>query len=383
MLPSARSLIVLLLTTLSIVHADPICTDVTIPVNISATNVKPPAALDFASIQSFVALSLGQITNLPIKGSYNIFARYCEPEVHVGEHSQQLHLLVHGYQRDHHYWNGYDATGEPYHGANYSWVERASQQGYPTLAIDRLGNGLSDRADPVLVAQVPANAEVLHAIIKHVKAGGLGVSYSNIVYVGHSYGSVIGQVLMAKYPSDVRRAILTGWAPITPRLLLAASSANTSAPAAEVEPVKYGNLPAGYLLSTNPDYDAAQTYYGAGTSFAGKYYDTAIPALGYSTRGTGTTGELLSFISILTLAPQFKGRVLVVTAEHDAFLCGNTSSANCGSGESSVPAKGRSIFPNATSYDYYIPADTGHEWDKHYSQDKSFGTIFEWLEKSP
>lgn len=204
MLPSARSLIVLLLTTPSIVHADSICTNVTIPVSISTTNFKPPAALDFASIQSFVALSLAQITSLPIKGSCNIFARYCKPEVHIAEHSQQLHLLVHGYQRDHHYWNGYDATGEPYHGANYSWVQRASQQGYPTLAIDRLGNGLSDRPDPVLVAQVPANAEVLHAIIKHVKVGGLSASHSNIVYVGHSYDSVIGQVLMAKYPSDVR-----------------------------------------------------------------------------------------------------------------------------------------------------------------------------------
>lgn len=200
----------LLLTTLDIVYADPICTGLTIPVNISATNVEPPSSLDFASLQSFLALSLARITNLPIKGSYNIFARYCKPEIHIAEQSQQRHLLVHGCQRDHHYWNGYDSDGEPYHGANYSWVQRASQQGYPTLAIDRLGNGLSDRPDPIFVVQVPADAEVIHSIVEYIKASGLGDSYSDIVYIGHSYGSVIGQVLMAKYPSDVRRAILTG-----------------------------------------------------------------------------------------------------------------------------------------------------------------------------
>lgn len=86
-------------------------------------------------------------------------------------------------------------------------------------------------------------------------------------------------------------------------------------------------------------------------------------------------------LSYTPLAPQFTGHVLVVTAEHDAFLCGNTSSADCGAGDCSIPAQGRSVFPHDASYDYHIPADTGHEWDKHYSQDESFSAILQWLDQ--
>lgn len=49
-------------------------------------------------------------------------------------------------------WSGDDQAATPltpdlapYGGSNYSWVDFASAQGFPTLAIDRLGNGLSDR----------------------------------------------------------------------------------------------------------------------------------------------------------------------------------------------------------------------------------------------
>lgn len=52
-----------------------------------------------------------------------------------------------------------------------------------------------------------------------------------------------------------------------------------------------------------------------------------------------------------------------------------------GSGDCSIPSQGRSVFPNAASYDYYIPANTGHEWDKHYTQEESFGFIFELARK--
>jgi hypothetical protein len=50
-------------------------------------------------------------------------------------------------------------------------VAYASQQGYPTLAIDRLGNGDSDHPDPLLVVQMPAHAEIAHRVIQLAKAG--------------------------------------------------------------------------------------------------------------------------------------------------------------------------------------------------------------------
>ena len=45
-----------------------------------------------------------------------------------------------------------DWTGDGFE-EQYSWVAAASKAGYPTLAIDRLGNGDSSHPDPLLTVQ--------------------------------------------------------------------------------------------------------------------------------------------------------------------------------------------------------------------------------------
>jgi hypothetical protein len=37
----------------------------------------------------------------------------------------------------------------------YSWFDYANALGYPTLAIDTVGDGASSRPDPVLLATIP------------------------------------------------------------------------------------------------------------------------------------------------------------------------------------------------------------------------------------
>lgn len=46
--------------------------------------------------------------------------------------------------------------------------------------------------------------------IQTINSGALGREFSEVVYIGHSYGAVLGQVFSAKYPTDVKRIILQG-----------------------------------------------------------------------------------------------------------------------------------------------------------------------------
>lgn len=104
---------------------------------------------------------------------------------------------------------GLDWTGDGY-SDRYSWVAAASKAGYPTLAIDRLGNGDSDHPDPILAVQFvtspvdktqlttnryPVEVETIHQIIVKLRAGTLppplnGRKFTKVIYVGHSYGSI-------------------------------------------------------------------------------------------------------------------------------------------------------------------------------------------------
>jgi len=140
-----------------------------------------------------------------LSATYNIAARYCQPEVLVLHRQSNIQLLVHGatYTRD--YWSGDGPPGQGFHGDQYSWVSTASLNGYPTIAIDRLGNGLSSHPDPTSPdLSYLSQVEVLHQVITAVRDGidPLPHAFGNIIYAGHSYGSMIGDALVAKYPED-------------------------------------------------------------------------------------------------------------------------------------------------------------------------------------
>jgi hypothetical protein len=73
----------------------PTCNDIVIPVTFSAMNARIPAGitLDPSSILNAIA---ALVFDLPISGTYDIAARYCEPEVVVASRTNTLQLLVHG-----------------------------------------------------------------------------------------------------------------------------------------------------------------------------------------------------------------------------------------------------------------------------------------------
>lgn len=360
--------------------AAPSCRNVTIPVTISATNVQIPLTVNLANLTTYLSLSAQEVVDIPVSGTYNINGRYCEPEVQIAGRNDTLQFLNHGLAQTLHYWSGQDFV-TPYHGTNYSWIAYASTQGYPTLAIDRLGNGLSDHPDPITVVQLPAQVEVAHEVIASIHGGVLDRNFTEVVYIGHSFGSITGHILNAKYPSDVSRTILTGWSSTVDQSGLGVLLSDDAKPAAIVQPSRFGSLPAGYLEATSKNGSASLVFYGAGTSTAGEYYDQGLAFVDFVVRGTQTVGEVYTLaLFASTSATNYTGKVLVQTGEGDAFFCGTGfGNGNCGVGATSIPALSQVLYPDAASYDYFVLLHTGHETVFHYTQQQSFANAHDWL----
>ena len=169
----------------------------------------------------------------------------------------------------------------------YSWIAYASKQGYPTLAIDRLDYGNSSKPDPVNVVQVPIHVEVVHALVQIIRGFPnlyLSRAFPTIVYVGHSYGSIIGNGVNAKYPYDIDVTVLTDFSRTSvgfPGVL----ASIVPEPANTVNPTDYGTLPSGYLEATNQS-GVKFAFFGPTGS-----YSPGLAIYDYSMRGTISIGD--------------------------------------------------------------------------------------------
>ena len=86
------------------------------------------------------------------------------------------------------------------------WTKYATNAGYATLAIDRLGRGKSSRPDPQLFGQYSFEVELIHQIIQQIRVGSSPLGnrkFKKIVYVGHAYGSIIGVNFAARHQTDI------------------------------------------------------------------------------------------------------------------------------------------------------------------------------------
>ena len=280
-------------------------------------------------------------------------------------------------------WSADGPPGASYNDTN-SWVTYASQHGYPTLAIDRLGSGNSTRPDPILVVQTPTEAEVAHQIIQMARAGSAPFprKFTKIVVVGHSMGSIVTQLLSVNHPTDADAIILTGYSRYIVNFLPGIFATAGLLPAAVVQPEKYGNLPVGYL---EPSIESGVKYlfwYNPYSNNNGTFYDPNWPHYDYSLRqaitvGEGATGAVAAATSI------FKGPVLVITGQQDALFCGTlalpiTGYGQCVGGPLNYLAGTGSLYPYAKYYWYAVP-NANHCWQFHYSAQLGFQVTHNWL----
>ncbi|KAH8804460.1 Alpha/Beta hydrolase protein [Xylogone sp. PMI_703] len=309
------------------------------------------------------------IPDVPIDGTFDIAARYCDPEVVVPSRTHSLQLLVHGGQYDRNY------VRRGFAGDKYSWISYASKQGYPTLSIDRLGNGQSDHPDPIVVVQMPAHVEVSHTIARLARAGASPFprTFNKIIYIGHSFGSLIGNSLNAKYPNDVDATVLTAF---SSDLEAAAAIDNFKLqPAAITRPKRYGSLPEGYVQPTSQEGFLFEFYNPGG-------YDPTFAAYQYANRGTQTVGEGATANAAVKIAPKYRSPIFVISGQHDNIFCNPKGSSleigGCGRGTESLLAKTAELYP-ASQYDWYAVPNAGHCWQLHYSGKEGIRATHDWL----
>jgi pimeloyl-ACP methyl ester carboxylesterase len=224
---------------------------------------------------------------------------------------------------------------------------------------------------------MPAHAEIAHRVIQLAKAGAspLPRAFDKVIYVGHSFGSLIGNLMNEKYPDAVDATILPGWSDNFAMAGIPIALGLVTLPAPVVDPAMFGDLSVGYLEVTSESGDIAAFFHEGD-------YDPALQTLDFARRGTLSVGEILTFPFATTEATEYKAPILVVTAEEDAIFCSLTAGllpANCGTGEANMLAKSGSLYPAASVYDWYVVPNAGHCWHLHYAAQDGFNVSHEWL----
>jgi len=285
------------------------CTNLTIPITISARNgafnITNPTT-NIAATNFILNLSrqghnyTNEVTTgfNTVSGSYNIAATYCEPDAGP---AKTVQLLTHGIGFDRSYWDF------SYANYNYSYVREAvDQYGYSTFSWDRLGIGMSSHGDPVSEIQLPLEVAALRALTIGLRNGtisGISTPYNKVVHVGHSFGSSQTYALTAMYPSLSDGAVLTGFS-------------NNGTFAAFFE------LGSDFVIAnTNPALASYATGYLAPASatgvqidfFAPGDFDPAVLATAYATGQPVTPGELLTLAGLSASVNTFPKPVLVIT----------------------------------------------------------------------
>ena len=269
-------------------------------------------------------------TGLP--RNYQIVGQLCTPP---GQHPQAVQLLIHGATYTRSYWDW------PQDADTYSYVRRAVGDGYATLAIDRIGHGQSSKPLSALV-DTTANAYTAHQVVGALRDGTLG-SYSKVVSVGHSYGSITAIQEAATF-GDVDATILTGIAHVP-------SAAGLAAVVASFVPAQL--LPDPGYLTTLPGTRAADFYADDPAET-----DPAVVAEDESTKDTVSELELATFAAT-SIIPPARIPTLLVLGSQDKIFCGGLTGTDCSSA-ATVKASESQAFPPGCLATYVLPG-AGHD----------------------
>ncbi|KAK0712461.1 hypothetical protein B0T26DRAFT_752694 [Lasiosphaeria miniovina] len=352
-------------------HPTTECSNVSFKIPATAQNLvfaTPPGANNETEILAFIKQSLttGEAVSSTqrVSGDYAINAVFCQP---TGKTKARgvLEVLVHGLGFDKASWGGLGF------GDQYNWHAGANARGYHTLAIDRLGQG-ADAAhpDPRNIVQAQLHAEIIHQLIttirKNAKNNALGQGFDKIVYVGHSFGSILGTAVGRQYPADADVTVLTGYSS-APNL--GAISGYQLASAALFRPQQFAGYPLGYTMMPVEAERRANFFEGA--------YDPALAHFDYLTQRPSTDGEWATLAA--GAGPgggDYPGAVFVAAGVYDVGAC-QPPLATC----QDILNKTRLAFPKARAYDFFAPDNTGHALSLHYSAPETLKRVHDFLDR--
>lgn len=180
--------------------------------------------------------------------------------------------------------------------------------------------------------------------------------------------------MVEEHPEDFNAVILQGF---TYSIIDAMAGFFKVAPvkASVSDPLKYQNLPDGYLtLSYKPG--VSGSYFG--NPPGPDTYDAEVAEMFFQRQDLVAVGQFISTFLNITHADAYKGRVLVLTGENDQAFCGFgsllVSEAHCGTKVADTVR----LFPNA-DYNWYKPDNTGHMPNLFYSAPASFKIVERFL----
>lgn len=233
-----------------------------------------------------------------VSGQYELAATYCEPDAGPGE---TIQILTHGVGFDRSYWD------YSFNNYNYSYVNRAIEEGYSTLAWDRLGIAESSHGEPVNEIQAPLEIAALKELTQRVHDGnvcGLGSRFKKFVHIGHSFGSIMTYGLSTKYPNLTDAIVLTGFSQAQGFIGYFALGANF-VPVSSIAELK-GKYGVGYF--------APRDSVGVHTNFFGPGdFDPEMLKSATKNGQPATFGELLTTGGPVSKPSNFGGHVLIIT----------------------------------------------------------------------
>lgn len=332
--------------------------------------------------QSMLPVDLELALPLPLFGNpttllagEKVFVRLCLPD---GAAPSTALVLLPGITYDNLYWDIEDPSGGT---DRYSFVAAATEAGYATVAIDRIGTGQSSRPLSVLI-DIDQNAFVVHQVVQALRDGDIAgpsgpVSFPKVVTIGHSYGSATAWVEAHRF-QDVDGLIATGMAHefrLVPFIFIIPINLY---PAAIDPKFLLELLDPGYM-TTRPGtrYDS---FYAPSTDV-----DPAVIAQDEATKETVTDTEITSILTFLELIPHIDIRVpsLIVMGEKDAVFCSQHPGdlgADCTSAQTLADGERPWYGPNTPCLDAFITPGAGHGLNAMFSSQTSFGAMLDWLD---
>ena len=256
-----------------------------------------------------------------------------------------VQLLVSGWTYNRFYWD------IPYQPDTYSYVRAANRAGYATLAIDRLGAGAS--LHPLSVAHtLEADIRTVHEVAVALRNGSVG-SFSKVVGVGHSLGSIIVAKVAGLY-GDFDALVTTGYSHVINYSNAYIEIAFRDHMAAGDPKFAGLGLDPGYLTS-QPGMRARTFHYEPNTDPAMEDVEETL------LKDTETLTEAATILTYPLENPdrQVNIPVLALNGDQDRIFCG-LYSADCTSSEA-LAAHERQFYGSGATVEATVLQGAGHD----------------------
>ncbi|KAF2134760.1 hypothetical protein P153DRAFT_329420 [Dothidotthia symphoricarpi CBS 119687] len=339
------------------------CTAVVFTVSGTAQNRNISASIPLGTLDGLVN-AFNNATLFEVSGTQTLAGTFCKPSV-INANNQKLQMLFGSITANRDGWDAEGGVGTDfpeYQPERYSWVRYMNNKGYPTLAMDRLGTGRSAHPDPILVVQAPYEIALYNSLARQVRAGTTGQlprAYNFLIYIGNSYGSNMGTGTAGADPTAYDEYVLTGYSKNVQQDFLGISLV-LPLPAALVDPARFGSLPAGYLTSSSQT-GRTNSFFG---SKAQVDFDDTLAQLFFQRKDVVTIGQFVTLYALYYSAPEYTGRVLVLTGEQDQAYCGPGSPVIGPAGCGSLLQETGTLFPKA-QYNWKSVDRVGHGIQLH------------------